>query len=801
MHSFASDFRHAFRSLAKTPGFSIVALLTLAVGIGGATAMFSALRALVIEPFSYPEGDALVMVWSQQGQPFSTPDYFDHKEQNVSFSEFGVYTSMSANLGGERPQSVTAVSCTAGVLRAFGVSPSLGRLLNEDDVKKGAPNAVVISNRLWRQNFAADTTVIGRHIRLNGGDAVVVGVMPPTFEFSSPWLRTESCELWQPLQIARGDGDRGSHWLCAIGRLKKGVTLQGADADIKSIGAKLRAAYPNTNSQKPFLVRSLKEEMTRNMGSTVWMLFSAVVLVLLVACANVASMLLARNARRQGEIGVRIALGASRWQILRLALCESLLLSFAGVLAGSLVAYAGLHALQLIAPASEARRAAMTLDTPVLAFGAALSFLTALLSGLPPALASLRVSVSEQLRVDSRSSTSSLSRHRMLRALIVSQVAVAFVLANGAALFSASYAKLLSANSNLATDRVLACELSIRGERYKDKEARSRFFDLLATRAEALPGVAHAGITTKLPLEGGSNMDILVNDEVFDPKADRTLAEVSSTTPGYFAAAGIPLLRGRILEPRDAGEKERGVVVNRALADKCWPGQDPLGKIIRPDEPKASFQARVVGVVENVRQWGPTQDPRPEIYWTPEHAWSRTLNLVLRSPQNANFLTSELRRLLAELDPDLPLGRVRTFQTVVDGATKGSRAITSLVDCFMVVALILVSVGLYGTLTYHVLQRTREIGVRMALGADASGIILLVARQGANWVLSGLALGALAALGLASLVKSMIYGVGPINSFAMGMAGLCVMVAAGFACWLPARRASKLDPVVALRSD
>ena len=802
MHSFVSDFRHAFRSLSKTPGFSLVALLTLAIGIGGATAMFSALKALVIEPFSYPDSAALVQVWSNNGQPLSTPDYCDLRDQNTSFAEFGAYSPQSANLGGERPQSITVVSCTAGVLRAFGVAPLLGRLIDDRDTEKGAPRAIVLSHHLWRQSFAQDPEIVGKNIRVDGGTALVVGVMPANFEFASPWMRTKNCELWQPLQqITPQDGNRGSHWICGIGRLKKGVTVAAADADIKAIGVRLKLAYPNTNARKPFFVRSLKTEMAQSMSSTGWMLFAAVSLVLLVACANVASMLLGRNARRQGEIGVRIALGASRWQILRLALCESLLLAFAGAVVGAFLAYFGLLALQSITPTTEARRAAMTLDTLVLGFATTLSFIAALLAGLPPALATLKVSISEQLRVDSRSATGSRTHHNMLRALIIIQVAVAFILANGAALFSSSYTKLLSANSSLATNRVLACELSLRGERYATVEARVRFFEQLSERASTLPGVTSAGITTKLPLEGGSNMDILVNDEAFDPAAHRTLAEVACITPGYFASAGIPILHGRTLEPGDAGKDEMGVVVNRALAEKCWPNQDALGKIIRPNGSKADYHARVVGVVENVRQWGPDKDFMPEIYRMPNQAWGRTLYLVLRSPQAADFLLNELRPVLTELDPELPLGRVRTLQTIVDESMKGRRSITNMVNCFMAMAMILVSVGLYGTLSYHVLQRTREIGVRMALGANASGIVRLVIKQGANWVLAGLALGLLSALALTRLITSMIYEVSSFDPLSMMLAACCVLTVGAVACWIPARRAAKLDPMVALRAE
>jgi predicted permease len=796
-----SDLRLALRNLAKSRGFAAVAVLTLAVGIGAAATMFSALRALVVEPFSYPRSDQLAHVWSGDRWPLSTPDYFDIKDQATSFVELGVYSPRPANLGGENPQAVRSVSCTPGVLRAFGVAPALGRWFEPADEEKGAPPVAVLSYALWQQSFAGDPGLVGRRIRVNGGEVTVVGIMPAGFEFASPWMRTETCQLWLPLQLKPDEGDRGSHWMCAIGRLKDGVSVASADAEIKAIGARLKAAYPETNAQKPFLVRSLHDEMTRDVGSRIWMLFGAVVLVLLVACANVASMLLARNARRQDEFGVRIALGATRGHIIRLALTESLLLSLAGALAGLGLAFFGVRVLQVIAPTTDARRAAMVLDGGVLAFAVGLTFLTAVLAGLPPALAAMRISVTDLLRTEGRGSAGSRARHHILRGLIIAQVALAFLLANGATLFSASYVKLLAANDKLATIYVVSGELDLRGERYNKKETRTQFCEQLTERVAALPGVTAAATTTKLPLEGGSNTSIMVNDETFDPTAKRALAEISSITPGYFAAAGIGLLRGRTLAPGDATGDNIGVVVNRTLADKCWPGQDPLGKIIHGNNAKPWFTAHVVGVVENVRQWGPEMDPQPEIYWTPDRAWGQTIFLIVRSAQPAGQLAGALRREIARLDPDLPLARVRTLQEVVNDATQGQRAVTGLVDFFMAAALGLVAVGLYGTLSYHVLQRTREIGVRMAIGAVRRDIVQLVFRQGAAWVLAGVALGAGGALALATALRAMVYGVNPLNPLSLLAGAVGVLVAAMLACWLPARRAAKVDPMVALRAE
>lgn len=795
------DLRFAFRTLLKTPAFTTVAVLTLAIGIGCATAMFSALRALVVEPFSYPNSSELVHIWSGDRWPLSQPDFYDLTDRSTSFAEFGVYTPRPANLGGENAEVVRSVSATPGVLRAFGVPPQLGRWLEAADEEPGAPPVAVISHQLWQRSFAGDPALLGRSIRINGALTTVVGIMPAHFEFAAPWMQSETCHMWVPLKLKRGEGHRGSHWMCGIARLKPDVTVAAADAEIKSIGTQLRAEHPNTNGQKHFLVRSLHFEMTRHIGARVWMLFCAVSLVLLVACANVASMLLARSAKRQAEFGVRIALGANRRQIIRLALSESVLLALFAAAAGLGLAYFGVQLLASIAPVNDARRAAMGLDGTVLMFAIGVSALTALIAGVPPALAALRISVASLLRTDSRGAAGSRTRHNLLRGLIIAQVTIAFVLANGAALFSSSYAKLLAANSSLATDRVLTAQVHLRGERYEKVEARTQFWEQLSERLTALPGVTAAGLVTQLPLGGGSNMNILVNDEVFDPLADRSLAEVRSVTPGYFAAAGIPLLRGRTLEPGDAGKEEIGVVVNRALAEKAWPNKDPLGEIIRPSTPNPEYRARVVGVVDNVRQWGPESEPRPEICWTADRSWSSSVFLVVRSGQPAAQLTGAVRREVQALDPDLPLSLVRTFQGVVDDAMVGQRVVVQLVDFFMAITLALLAVGLYGTLSYHVLQRTREIGVRMAMGAGRGDVVKLVFRQGSAWVAVGVVLGTGGALALTSAIRTMVYGLESIDPLALLWATLAIALAAAVACWLPARRAARVDPIIALRTD
>ncbi len=798
-----SDLRLSLRALAKSRGFATIAILTLAVGIGSTTAIFSALQALVISPFHYPAADRIVHIWSGDGWPFSPADFFDQREQSKSFTTFGVYQPGSFNIGQENAQAVRGITGTADVLRTFGVPPLLGRLFEPSDDAEGAPPVIIISHALWQQRFAGDPQVLGKKLRVDGKDAAVVGVMPATFEFVSPWMRTEAPQLWTPRIFDKDEKTkRDSHYLLGVARLRDGVTVANAYAEVKTIGKRLTQLYPDSNTRKEFLVRSLHEEMTRGLGRQIWLLFGAVALVLLVACGNVASMLLARSARRQGEFGVRVALGATPGALVKLALIESLLLAFAGAALGIGLAFAGVEILRVIAPVSEARKAAISLDAIALAFGLGATLLTALLAGLPPALSAMRTSLATVMRADARGAVGSQARHRMLRSLVIAQIAVAFVLANGAVLFSTGYLKILEENQLLATDAVYTAQVTLSGPRYKENAAEDRFWYDYVARVEALPGVVRAAITSKLPLEGGSNTNGLVNDETYDPTQRRLSIERSSITENYFSTMGIPLLKGRNLTSEDRTGEIRGVVVNEQLVKKAWPKKEPLGEIIRGNNPgKPWYTVRVVGVAENVKQWGADAEVQPEMYTTPEGHWGNSAHLVLHSSLPLAQLAPQLRRELAALDPELALKDLRTMRAVVASSTQSQRAVAGLVNFFMATALGLVAVGLYGTLSYHVLQRTREIGVRVAIGALKGDIVRLVFAQGGRWVAIGLALGLAGSLALSVALKSLVYHMEGITAPPLLLATVTVGLAAMIACWLPARRAAKLDPLEALRAE
>lgn len=802
-----TDLRLALRQLAQARGFAVIAILTLAIGLGASTAMFSALRALVVHPFDYPDAEELVQVWSGSGGgwPLSPADFHDLHAQNTSFEHFGVYAPGSVNVGLETAQAVAGVRATPGVLAAFGVAPLRGRLLSAEDCLEGAPPVAVISHQLWQQTFGRDPALIGRTIRLNGGDATVIGIMPPSFEFAAPWMRTEDCQIWLPYRFTEKElTQRDSHWLCGVARVRDGLSVSAAEAEIKAIGKKLTALYPDSNTRKEFAVYTLHQEMTKDVGQRVWMLFGAVVLVLLVACANVASMLLARSAQRQGEFAVRVALGATRARLVRLALSESVVLAGLGATLGLLLALGGIKALQLVIPASAARKAAMTLDLTTVLFALGACLLTALIAGLPPAFAAARTSLAGVIRSDARGTVGSRSRHLMLRTLVVTQIAVAFLLASGAALFSTSYFKIIAQNKTLDTDSVLTAKLNLRGDAYKENEARVRFWSRLEERLAAIPGVTSVGLTSKLPLEGGSNTSALVNDEVYDPTQRRTSVERSSVSAGYFATMGITLVRGRALTAADDMQKggQLGVIVNRAFVEKCWPNQDPIGQVFRANQAKDPwYTATVVGVVEDVRQWSATAKVQPEMYTTPPGHWGNTVHINLRSNRPAAFLAPQLRAVLAELDRELPLEDIRTLDQVVRDSSAGERSVASLVNFFMAISLGLVAVGLYGTLSYSIVQRTREIGVRLAIGAVGGDILRMVFGQGLRWVGLGLLLGLGSTFALTKVLQGLVHDMEGLSGGPLALAAGAVALATVLAIFIPARRAAKLDPLVALRGE
>ena len=800
------DFRWACRQILRRPAFALLIGLTLAVGIGPNVAIFSVLKALVLQPFYYPEPDRLVQVWETDiagrwNEPFTAPDYYDLRAQSTSFKELGVYSTQAYNLSDADAVRVLGVACTAGVLRAYGVLPARGRLFTDEEEEKGRNRVVIISDRLWRERYGADPGIVGRKVRVNAAEHVVVGVMPPGFQFSSPWFRGHPFEIWTPIELIRDEEQRESHWLLAIGRLRDGVDWRSAETEIRSIAAQLAKAHPKTNLRTtmwilPFAVAILGQHI-----GNLFILAVTVGFVLLVACANVAGMLLAKGAGRQTEMALRSALGAGRLLIIRQMLAESLLLALLGGIAGVLLAFWSIDLLRNFIPNTLPGREEIGIDMPVLKYAMGTSLVTALLFGLAPALTVSKTHIVDALKEGSGSRGATKSRNRLLRFLAVAQIAIAVFLANGAIMMFTSYRNILRIPQVFDTERVLTAEIWLWGPEYEEKGQRAAFADLLVERIQTLPGVRHAALTSKLPLEGGTNREIIAEGEDYDSQIRRPLTETSWATSDYFAAMGIPLLAGRTPNRTDETASERFAVVNRALAERCWPGQAAIGKRIRANSRTSGWSVMVVGVVENVRQWGASQRPLPEVYEPYRANPMVRVNLVVRAHVDPLTLVPAIRQEVARLDRDLPVSDFRTMGEVLERATRNMRFLTLLLDLFTAMAVLLAIGGIYGFVSYQVAQRIHEMGIRIALGATSGSLVMLIFRHTLKLVILGAALGVGLTVNAAFISRRLIYGISPLNPLYLAGGVLLIVLIALVGSIVPAIRGSRVDPVQALRTE
>jgi len=798
--------------LGKHPGFTALAVITLALGIGANTAIFSVFKSVLLEPFPYPQADRLVHIWQTQlGQRWrntlSAPDFLDLRDQNRSFEEMGVYCPYGFNLGGAEPVRVSGVLCSAGVLRALGVAPALGRWFTDEEELDGS-RPVVLSHDAWQEHFEGADDIVGRSVKISGESHLVVGVMPADFEFLCPWFQGQTYALWTPFplqggpgQLARDDRLRDSHWMLAIGRLKPGVSHWAAEADLRSIAAQLAETYPQTNSRStvwvaPFLLATL--------GSTIGKLLALLVtvgFVLVVACANVASLVLAKGAGRLTEVAVRVAMGASRRRIVRQMLTESLVLAGIGGAAGVLLAQASLGTLRGLLPPELPRTSGIQLDGGVLAFTFVLTLATTLLFGLAPALVAARTRVNDILKEGTASHGSQRTRAGWLRKLAVAQIAIALLVTNEAVLLFKSLRNVLETPHVFDTRQVLTASIHLSEGDYREPRQRTQFWQQLVASVEALPRVECAAVVNQIPLHGGGYRNFRLDGEPVGSRPSRHLAAGTYVSPDYFRAMGITLLTGRTLQAGDDRVPEQRVVVNRALAERCWPGREALGQRIHDDSVRSEWSAEVVGVVESTRQQRPEQQPQPEIYWLyGVNPWPGSY-LVVRTAGAPQALMPALRSAVAELDPSLPLTDIQTMGGVLARATQGRRLLTALIALFASLILTLAMTGIYGVVSYQVAQRTRELGIRLALGAGRDQLFRLVFGQTLRLLGVGLGIGLAFALGVAFITRSLLYLTSALNLLYLGLGVGLVLGAALVAALVPAWRATRVNPVEALRSE
>ncbi|WP_223635962.1 ABC transporter permease [Corallococcus sp. EGB] len=804
------DLSLALRRLRRDPLFTLVAVATLALGLGANVAIFSVVHAVLLRPLPMRDDARLVRLFSvgRQGPgPTSPPDLLDLREQTRAFEGLVGVAPARVTLGADgaepSPMKVQTAIVTADFFQVLGPRAQLGRALQPGDDAPGAPQVAVLSHALWQRRFGGSPDVLGRAVNLGGPlPWTVVGVMEPGFDFPS------HAELWTPMvrdESMTKPEARGAHWLEVYGRLGPGVSLARARADASAVARSLAARYPATNAGMGASVESLRDVLLGQVRPSLWLLLGAVGLVLLMACANLMHLLLARAASREGETSIRLALGASRGRIARELLVESALLSALGGVTGLLAALWALDALAAFGPQDIPRIDEVSLDGAVLAFTAGLSVFTTLLFGLVPAWQTSRVELARVLRTVGEGAGGAAHHHRTRAALIVAETALAVLLLVSAGLLLRSFVHLRRVDPGFQPEGVLTVKLDLPPYRYAiGSAAPAAFYDGLLERLRALPGVSTAGAVNALPLEG-KRWTLAVRDprRPVAPGTEAWQASIRIVTPGALEALRVPVLRGRGLLPEDRGAGGRAVLINAEAARRFWPGEDPLGRGLETDMDlgNGAFGGRVVGVVENLAAEGLAAPAAPEVYVPYEQARSTEMTLVLRTSGEPLGLAQAVRAEVRGLDANLAVGSVRTLSSVVDGTVAPLRFYLLLASLFAGVALVLAAVGLYGVVAYAVVQRTRELGIRMALGARAEQLLGMVLSQYLRLTAVGLVLGLGLAWGASRALSHLLNGVGPTDPLTYGLVVTVLGAVAFLAALLPARRAAHVPPAVVLRAE
>ncbi|HXG66503.1 MAG TPA: ABC transporter permease, partial [Blastocatellia bacterium] len=783
--------------------FTFVAILTLALGIGANSAIFSVVNAVLLRPLPFFEPENLMILREtlpQGGEgSVSVPNLKDWQEQNDVFTDIVAYQNADFSLQGtEHPERISGAMVSANFFDVLGVPPRLGRGLIAGEDQPGSHRVAILSDQLWQRNFAGDPNIVGRDILVGGENFTVVGVMPPGFHFPS-----RLTEMWVPLAIPPNlVTNRGSHWLATIGRLKPGVTVEQAQEQMSIIGRRLEEQYPNEQTGRNIKLTPLQEGMVQNIRPALLVLLGAVGFVLLIACVNVANLLLARAAARRREIAIRSAVGAGRGRLVRQFLTESVLLSFLGGALGLLLGKWGVDILVKLAVGILPRANEVGLDGRVVGFTLALSLLTGIIFGLAPALQVSRMDVQEALKEGGNAGNS--PRRNWLRgALVVAEVSSALVLLIGAGLMIKSFARLQEVDTGMRPENVLTLRVTLPPAKYKTPQANVAFYEQVLERVSALPGVQAAGAINLLPIQQwGTNGEIQIEGQEPTPAGQSPLVEFRTATPDYFRALGIPLMAGRFFNAQDQENSDPVVIVNQTLARQLIPDGQPLGKRILGAGPKG---LAIVGVVGDVKQSGLTQNVRPEIFVPhTQELWpgmTQNMSLVVRAASDPTKLTPAIRQAVLAVDPNQPIYDAQTMEEVIASSTSRSRLNMLLLGIFAGVAMILAMIGIYSVMSYTVTQSTREIGIRMALGAQAGHVLRMVVGYGLMLALIGVALGAAAAFGLTRLMESLLYGVTATDPLTFaGVSALLVGVSV-LSCYLPARRALKVDPLVALRYE
>jgi putative ABC transport system permease protein len=812
METLLKDIRYAFRQLIRHPAFSLIAILALALGIGANTAIFSVVNAVLVRPLPYRAPEQLVWLWGTNPlndipkESASYPDFKDWREQAQSFQAMAGFANAAPILtgGDAEPERLPGAVVIGDFFTILGVEPVLGRKFLPEENEQGKNRVALLSHELWQKRFAGDPKIVGQQMIVNGNPHTIVGVMPADFQHPAAAVR-KAVQLWLPLAVSDNmRQSRRGDFLSVIARLKPEATIDRARAEMKGIAARLEKQYPDSNTAWGVIVESVHETITGDIRPALLLLLGAVAFLLLIACANVANLLLSRASSRQREISIRAALGASRGRVVRQLLTENLLLSLAGGALGLLFAVWGIQALLALSPGNIPRLQSIGIDGEVLLFTLGVSLVTGVIFGLAPALAASKPNLNDALKEGGRSAAESSGGRRLRNALAVAEIALSLVLLVGAGLLIRSFVHLQQVKPGFNPRHLLTVELSLPTAKYKEDPQVIQFFDQLQSAIRQQPGVEGATISTDLPLGGDADfLAFSVEGRQLAP-TDRTPdAESRVIDPEYFRTLEIPLRRGRLLDNRDTEGVPDAVVINETLARKYFAGQDPLGKRITFGDPQAADAQwyNIVGIVSDVHGTRLNEAPYAQLYTSYRQTPRRAFTLIVRTAGQPAVMLTSIREQIWGLDRQQPLYNVRTMDEVLAQAMARPRFNMMLITILAGVALVLAAVGIYGVISYSVTQRTHEIGVRVALGASTRDVLKLVIGQGMLLAGTGLALGLIAAFAVTRVMASLLFSVSatdPLTYF--GLAGLLGGIAL-LACYVPARRATKVNPVTALRAE
>jgi putative ABC transport system permease protein len=819
MENLLQDIRYAIRVLFNKPGFTIVAVLTLALGIGANTAIFSIVNTVLLRPLPYKDSDRLVMIWEsnpklQLGTDYiaaSAGEFIDWRDQNRSFESIAAMNGVTLNLTGTgEPERISGVRVSANLFHLMGVEPKLGRSFLPEEDSPGSGRVAIIGHGLWKRRFGSDPSLVGRSLTFDGESYTVVGIMPSGFQFPNStglpafWGLPSQVDLWIPLALTPEQiNSRGDHPYTVIGRLKPDVTLQQAQAEMSTIYRGPVQKNSGSNNDQDVVLLRLQEQVVGKMRPALLVLLIAVGFVLLISCANVANLLLARSFARQKELAVRVALGATRARLILQLLTESLLLSLLGGVAGILLEYWAISALLNLSPGNIPRLDEVSTDARVLCFTLSLTIVTGLLFGLAPAFQASSLSITDSLKDGVKGSTGGIGRSRLGNLLVVSEVALSIVLLIGAGLLIRSFARLLDVEPGFNPENVVTMNLSLPETKYPDKVRQTAFFQQLLQRIESLPGVKAAAMVSNLPFSGADEFGaFVIEGRPPVSLSELPIADRRKISEDYFRAMEISLLKGRVFTDRDDQNAPKVVVVSESFVRKFFPNEDPIGKQIKQGDPRMNLPLiTIVGVVGDVKHMALESESRPTIYMPYSQRPTPAMTLLIRTASDPKGLVAAVRNEIWAVDRDEPVTDVKTLEEYISDSTSLRRFNMVLLGIFAALALILSGVGIYGVISYSVTQRTHEIGIRMALGADAGDVLRLIVGQGMKLALIGIAIGLPTAFALTTVMSNLLYGVSAADPVAYTFTSLLLTGVAFAACYIPARRATKVDPMIALRCE